>query len=272
MEEKLCVICGSKAKYDLCYDCFLEKNRIKLELEGSTNTLEDTKDYYNNLKYNIFKLKKMDYAKTACLKLLAIGEVLECQYNQKGYIEKSKKDAEDLLDKKKAYLEMLKNKQQNEGDEKFLEKVDDRSVLIKEEQIGTDEILDYRRVYPMTYRCKDGHYVRSKAERIIDDSLFDAQILHVYEKRVVNEDNDEEYYPDFYLPFEGKTYGKEKGIYIEFFGLEDNEKYMKTELKKLAYYKSKQFEVIEIRDRNLSCIDEYLEDQIRKINKKYNKI
>ena len=123
----------------------------------------------------------------------------------------------------------------------------------------------------MTYRCKDGHYVRSKAERIIDDSLFDAQILHVYEKRVVNEDNEEEYYPDFYLPFEGKTFGKEKGIYIEFFGLEDNEKYMKTELKKLSYYKSKGFDVIEVRDKNISCINEYLEDEIRKINKKYAK-
>ena len=271
MEEKLCLICGSKAKYDLCYNCFTEKNSIKLELEGSTNTLDDTKDYYNNLKYNIFKLKKMDYAKTACLKLLALGEVLEQQYNQKGYIEKSKKDAEDLLIKKKAYLQSLKDKKKAETTDEATEDVDNRSVLIQEEQLGSDEIIDYRRVYPMTYRCKDGHYVRSKAERIIDDSLFEAQILHVYEKRVVNEDNEEEYYPDFYLPFEGKSFGKEKGIYIEFFGLEDNDKYMKTELKKLAYYKAKGFDVIEVRDKNISCIDEYLEDQIRKINKKYIK-
>ena len=271
MEEKLCIICGSKAKYDLCYSCFTDKNKIKTELEGSTYTLEDTKDYYNNLKYNIFKLRRMDYAKTACLKLLAIGEVLEQQYRQKGYIEKSKKDAEDLLLKKKAYLESLKNKKEGEVEEQAPQQTDDRSILVQEEQLGTDEIIDYRRVYPMTYRCKDGHYVRSKAERIIDDSLFEAQILHVYEKRVVNEDNEEEYYPDFYLPFEGKTFGKEKGIYIEFFGLEDNDKYMKTELKKLAYYKSKGFDVIEVRDKNISCIDEYLEDEIRKINKKNNK-
>ena len=173
--------------------------------------------------------------------------------------------------KKKAYLESLKNKKEGEVEEQVQQHQDDRSILIQEEQLGSDEILDYRRVYPMTYRCKDGHYVRSKAERIIDDSLFEAQILHVYEKRVVNEDNEEEYYPDFYLPFEGKTFGKEKGIYIEFFGLEDNDKYMKTELKKLAYYKSKGFDVIEVRDKNISCIDEYLEDEIRKINKKHNK-
>ena len=42
MDEKQCIICGSKAKYDLCYSCFVEKNKIKTELEGSTNTLEDT--------------------------------------------------------------------------------------------------------------------------------------------------------------------------------------------------------------------------------------
>ena len=46
---------------------------------------------------------------------------------------------------------------------------------------------------------------------------------------------------------------------------------MKTELKKLAYYKSKGYDVIEVRDNNISCIDEYLEDQIRMINKKHNK-
>lgn len=271
MEDKLCIICGSKTKYDLCYNCYVEKNKIKTELEGSTNSLEDTKDYYNNLKYNIFKLKKMDYAKTACLKLLAIGEVLEQQYEQKGYIQKAKNDAEDLLAKKKAYIKSLKNKKEAETENSTSNQVDERSILIQEEQLGTDEILDYRRVYPMRYRCKDGHYVRSKAERIIDDSLFEMQILHVYEKRVVNEDNEEEYYPDFYLPFEGKTFGKEKGIYIEFFGLEDDEKYMKTELKKLNYYKSKKLDVIEVRDKNISCIDEYLEDEIRKINKKHVK-
>lgn len=269
MEEKTCLICGAKAKYDLCYNCFVEKNKIKTELEGSTNSLEDTKDYYNNLKYNIFKLKKMDYAKTACLKLLALGEVLEQQYGQKGYVQKSKNDAEELLKKKKAYLELLKNKKEDEKEESLeSETLNDQ---VKEEQQGTDEILDYRRVYPMTYRCKDGHYVRSKAERIIDDILFENQILHVYEKRVVNEENDEQYYPDFYLPFEGNPFGKAKGIYIEFFGLEDNEKYMRTEKKKVAYYKSKGFDVIEIRDKNIGNIEDYLQDQIRLVNRKYNK-
>lgn len=115
------------------------------------------------------------------LKLLALGEVLEIQYKQKGYIDKAKKDAEDLLNKKKSYLGSLNNKK-DENEEKEENKLDDRSVLVQEEQLGSEEILDYRRVYPMTYRCKDGHYVRSKAERIIDDSLFEAQFYMFVKK------------------------------------------------------------------------------------------
>lgn len=44
---------------------------------------------------------------------------------------------------------------------------------------------------------------------------------------------------------------------------------MKTEIKELAYYKTKGFNAIEARDKNISCIDEYLEDEIRKLIKTY---
>ena len=43
--------------------------------------------------------------------------------------------------------------------------------VIEEVKQAKNEILDYRRVYPMTYRCRDGHYVRSKSEKMIDDML-----------------------------------------------------------------------------------------------------
>lgn len=263
---KKCLICGDEAKYDLCYKCFLEKNKIKLDLDGSINTLEETKDYYNNLKYNIFKLKNMEYAKTGCLKLLALAEVLEQEYNQKGFIEKSKKDVDTLLNKKKEYLEKLKNgssTNDNINDDMNLLTNDYRSILKEEQQPASDEVLDYRRVYPMQYRCKDGHYVRSKSEKFIDDALFEAKKIHVYEKRVKNVDTGEDYYPDFYLPFEGSD-----GVYIEHFGLENNENYLKTEKKKMAYYKTQNFCVIEVREKNISCINEYLEDELFKINKK----
>lgn len=257
--EKVCILCGANSKYDLCYSCYQEKNAIKKELLESTSNLEDTKDYYNNLKYNIFKLKDMDYAITACNKLIALGEILEEKYGCKDYIEKAKKDASELLEKKRAYLKSLQ--EQNVSSEQIVDETGQEKVV--EEVDSNIEWQDFRRVYPMNIRCKDGHYVRSISEKIIDDYLFTNKILHIYEKRVINENNDETYYPDFYLPYEGR------GIYIEFFGLEDNEKYLATEKKKINYYKSQGFDVVEVRKANVECIDDYLETQIRKIKKKY---
>lgn len=46
---------------------------------------------------------------------------------------------------------------------------------------------------------------------------------------------------------------------------------MRTEKKKVVYYKSKGFDVIEIRDKNIGNIEDYLQDQIRLVNRKYNK-
>lgn len=263
---KKCILCGESSKYDLCYSCYQEKNNIKQELEVSTTSLEDTKDYYNNLKYNIFKLKDLEYAITACTKLIALGEILEEKYGCKDYISKAKKEAVDLLEKKKAYLASLQKN--NEVENNIIDE-DGKENVVEDEIDSNIEWQDYRRVYPMNIRCKDGHYVRSKAEKMIDDYLFEKQIIHVYEQRVVNENNDETYYPDFYLPYIGRVTGECRGVYIEFFGLENNPKYLATEKKKINYYKSKGFDVIEVRESNINCIEDFLDDQIRKIKKKY---
>lgn len=264
--DKKCIICGKEAKFDLCISCFKQKQKIASELEGSTNSLDDTKDYYNNLKYNIFKLKNMDYARTACIKLLALGDCLVNTYSLKEYAEKAKNDAIDLLKRKEDFLSKNKKPQ---SDEIAPEVKTEDGNIIHEENTAKDEILDYRRVYPMNFRCKDGHYVRSKSEKMIDDYLYEKRIIHVYEKKVINEDNGEEYYPDYYLIINnGNT---EINIYLEYFGLEDDEKYMATEKKKIAFYKSKGFNIIEVREKNTGNLEDYLDSEILKIRKKYKK-
>ena len=265
-DNKKCIVCGSDAKFDLCIKCFKQKQRISSELEGSTNSLDDTKDYYNNLKYNIFKLKNMDYARTACVKLLALGDCLATTYAIKDYSEKAKNDVIALLKKKEEYLS--KNKKSIDEEATPEVKTDDGNI-IHEETSAKDEILDYRRVYPMNFRCKDGHYVRSKSEKMIDDYLFERRYVHVYEKKVINEEKDEEYYPDFFILV--KNGNSELEIYLEFFGLEDDEKYVATEKKKLDYYKSKNYDVIEVREKNIGNLEDYLDSEILKIKKKYKK-
>jgi len=61
----------------------------------------------------------------------------------------------------------------------------------------------------------DRHYVRSRAELVIANWLFAEGIAYAYEKRVPIK---EDVYCDFYIP-KGK-------VYVEFWGLEDDEAYL----------------------------------------------
>lgn len=73
--------------------------------------------------------------------------------------------------------------------------------------VATHPIESFREKFEAKHRTRDGHFVRSRAEVIIDDTLYDYGLVHAYEKKVPVE---EDLYTDFYLP-------KEK-VYIEFWG------------------------------------------------------
>jgi hypothetical protein len=62
--------------------------------------------------------------------------------------------------------------------------------------------LSFREKFPATFRTSDGHYVRSRAEVIIDNFLYNYQITHAYERKVPIE---EELYCDFYIPLGKKV-------------------------------------------------------------------
>ena len=83
--------------------------------------------------------------------------------------------------------------------------------------------------------CKDGHIVKSKSEREIDNYLFDHGIPHAYEKKLSYGPKEDEYlHPDFYLPH---YLGKDKHVYIEHWGYnENNIKYTQTKKFKLPIY------------------------------------
>lgn len=108
-------------------------------------------------------------------------------------------------------------------------------------------ITSFRTKNPGTYRTKDGHWVRSRAEVIIDDALYDYGIPHAYERRLPVE---EEVYCDFYLP--------SSSLYIEFWGLENDPKYQERKKQKLEIYRKYNFKVIELSDTHLSNLDDHL--------------
>jgi hypothetical protein len=114
---------------------------------------------------------------------------------------------------------------------------------------------DFRKKYPAEKRTSDGHYVRSRAEQLIDNFLYQNSIVHAYEKKL---NIDEDLYCDFYLP--------EKKVYIEFWGMEENEKYAARKKTKLELYAKYGFSLIQLNDADLENLDEILAAKLRKYN------
>jgi len=118
----------------------------------------------------------------------------------------------------------------------------------------SDTVDDFRKKYPAEYRTKDGHYVRSKAELTIDDSLYLWGIAHAYEKKLPN--TTENVYSDFHIP---SGNGRPKAVYIEYWGMENDEKYNQRKNKKIEIYKELDLSLIQINDADIKNIEDSLQ-------------
>jgi len=112
---------------------------------------------------------------------------------------------------------------------------------------ATSDYEDFRKKYPANYRCMDGHYVRSRAEVMIDNWLYTNGIAHAYERKLPIEDD---VYSDFYI--------KSGNVYIEFWGMESDEKYARRKAVKQKAYSDNEFNLIELNDDDLNHLDDIL--------------
>ncbi|QSF43805.1 glycerol kinase [Paenibacillus tianjinensis] len=113
--------------------------------------------------------------------------------------------------------------------------------------------VGFREKYEATHRSADGHYVRSRAEMLIDNWLYMSEIVHAYERKLPIE---EDVYCDFYLPV-----GK---VYIEFWGLENDARYNERKKIKLEIYKKYGFNLIEIDDKDILNLDDIFPKKLLK--------
>ena len=104
--------------------------------------------------------------------------------------------------------------------------------------------------HPETYRTEDGHWVRSRAEAMIDDWLYSHNIVHAYERKLP----EKSYRCDFYIPT--------GNVYIEFWGLNE-EKYLTTKKTKVKIYSNNKLNLIELYDTDLSRLGDILPDKLR---------
>jgi hypothetical protein len=117
---------------------------------------------------------------------------------------------------------------------------------------------NFREKFEAKHRTIDGHYVRSKAEMLIDNWLYQYGLVHAYERKLPI---DEDVYCDFYIP---SGNGRPQAVYIEFWGLENEPKYTERKNKKIEIYKKEGLSLIELTDADLQNIDDILAKKLRR--------
>lgn len=84
------------------------------------------------------------------------------------------------------------------------------------------------------FETNDGHFVRSRAEKLIDDKLFSLGVEHILEKKIAGK----RYKCDWYLP--------DFDIYIEYWGLCGRKFYDKRKEKKIKIYRDNKLNLLSL--------------------------
>lgn len=243
LKNEVCLICENKSYNGnfFCKDCWNEMNKRCERLKYETNEKDSL---FENFYIQLKKIKKEKLNNIN--KLIGIYTLAE-KYNELFDSNALTKDFILTLKniKKINIIENIQNKTSNDSTE-FVEENND---------------LDYRLNFPMKFRCLDGHYVRSPFEQQIDDFLTEQNIQHYYEKRIKNYETNETYFPDWYLPNITT-----KGIYIEFFGINEQKYKDKTE-RKLKFYEKENLNIIPLYQKHIENYREYIIDKIEEFKK-----
>ena len=115
--------------------------------------------------------------------------------------------------------------------------------------------------YECRYKCNDGHVVKSKSERDIDNFLFENGITHIYEKPFTPKSNPTKpLKPDFTLP---NYKGSGKDVFIEHWGYnENNIEYTKSKKYRLDIYRQEKVTVISTYEKDIQNYKESLKKKL----------
>ena len=104
-----------------------------------------------------------------------------------------------------------------------------------------------------TFICDDYNMVRSRAEALISNFLYNHKIRYVYEKPIYYADN-KTLHPDFYLP--------DYDIYIEYNEL-DTESYIQSKEFAMRIYKQKNLKVYVMTNKDLNNIEAFIMPKLK---------
>lgn len=220
------------------YYTYYENKELNKKVQELNNDFRKSEKEVNSLKEKLFiakyenKLLKQTNDKLALENANLKKQIEEIKQNKSSVqiqLKPESKIEEQSISRKKTILDYIDD--ENETGYK--------KPTIK----SNNKYTDYRKINSANYRCDDGHYVRSKSERDIDNFFFNNNILHIYESKYIDPITNKEYIPDFYLP--------KYNLYIEYFGLNSPEYNRKREEKIEAYKRNQAI--------NFDCLD-YTDD------------
>lgn len=215
--DSKCIVCGKNAPNGpLCKDCYGEMLDFKESVIDKNSKLFEIKDYYFNLKSNIYRMKNFEYIQSNCNKLMALAVLAKELHEDESLTDRIVNDIKEIIEKKRP-------------SDKIVDFVN--TEYAKTQDSHKEETL----------RATDGHYVKSYPEMIIDDILYELRIVHCYTKKVITNSDEPTIEADWFIPV---TDGRH-GIYIEYWGMNSKE-YLENKERKRKAYKKHDIPLIEI--------------------------
>ncbi len=238
-----CIVCGAEAKSGpLCIDCYKEKESVKKEFIGNRHA-QEIKDHYFAQRRMLYRIKNPEYVMKGTIRLIAISEELKLYHKDNYLKDRLAKDIENLT----KYANERKEHTENDTNTKR----------------ATFDDEDYRKQWPAEHQCDDGHYVRSYSEMLIDNWLYNSKIVHAYEKSVfMVSEPDAVVLSDFYIP--------EGNVYIEFWGLNDDQNYLERKEKKIKLYEGNKLNLISLEENDVKRLNDIMPRKLHEFLKNKN--
>lgn len=229
-----CIVCGAETtKGFLCRDCYYEMKDYMDSFDKNKPSFE-FRDYYYNLKQNIFRMRTFDYVKSNCNKLIALANITKNVHNDSSLSDRVVRDVEELIATKKP-------KEETQNLPESFTKDSQKEELI---------------------RTEDGHRVKSQGESIIDDILYEQRIVHCYEKKVPIDMDEQAIMCDWYIPI----LDTRRGVFIEYWGMSTKE-YLENKKRKQEAYKRHNVPIIQIEKDECKYKQALADRIIQEINK-----
>lgn len=207
-----CVICHKDSSGNpLCKKCYFETKSQEDQVDRNRPAFE-LKDHYFNLKSATYRIVSFDNVLKNCKMLVSIANVVQSSHDDTSLTSRVINDID----------EIVKSKQKKEvKSTSYTEQSDSQKSAIM--------------------RTLDGHIVKSYGEVEVDDILYNNHICHCYEKEVDEISSAERCLKsDWFIPVVGN-----KGIYIEYWGMNTPE-YLKNKEEKRKLYKENNVPLIEV--------------------------